>query len=114
MRPNSGPFNVTLDGKTTLHNAVISGAAEFQQVLFNATGLSSDTHELVLTNAGTGTFVDIDYIMFTTGDGDARWVTTASKIFPYGHGLEILFYCYVVQCYTYQFHPRRFVASYYL
>ena len=72
FRPGFGPFNVTLDGRTTSFDAAAPENAELQQVLFNSTGLSSDTHDVVLTNAGIGTVVDIDFIMFTTGDGDSR------------------------------------------
>jgi hypothetical protein len=72
MRPNYGPFNVTLDGKTTSHGAMNSSNADFQQALFSSSSLPSDTHELLLTNTGSGTFVDIDFITFTTGDGDVR------------------------------------------
>lgn len=86
MRPDYGPFNITLDGKATSHSAMTSNNTDFQQVLFSAPTLSSETHELVLTNTGKGTYVDIDFITFTTGDGDGRWVIAFLFIFKFLEG----------------------------
>lgn len=65
---------VTLDGTTTVRNGNANGGPEaFQQLMFSATGLSKDQHQLVLQNKYTTTspsWVDVDYILVTSGDGD--------------------------------------------
>ncbi len=65
---------VTLDGTTTVRNGNANGGPEaFQQLMFSATGLGKDQHQLVLQNKYTTaspSWVDVDYILVTSGDGD--------------------------------------------
>lgn len=74
MREGYGPFNVSLDGQTVTRTAAGPGNGLFQEALFSKTKLSRGTHTLQLVNIGLGTSVDIDFITFTTGDGDDRYV----------------------------------------
>ncbi|KAL5520233.1 hypothetical protein ACEPAG_9446 [Sanghuangporus baumii] len=66
-RPSYGSFNVTLDGQTSIVGA--SGNRDiFQTVLYAVSGLTYVQH-VVAVNC-TGEAFDIDFIKFTTGDGD--------------------------------------------
>lgn len=71
-------YLVTLDGVTHYGNANSNGSTEFfKQLMFSATNLSDDQHQIVLQNnptTVTSSGVDIDYILVTTGDGNATWV----------------------------------------
>ncbi|KAI0783846.1 hypothetical protein BC629DRAFT_529054 [Irpex lacteus] len=75
FRGNHDVYRVTLDGDNTFRNGRSNGSDEFQQVMFSATGLSRDQHELVLKNNYTTTipsYVDVDYVVITSGDGNSQ------------------------------------------
>lgn len=67
-------YSVTLDGTTTLKNGNSNGGPQlFQQLMFSATNLSEDQHQLVLENRYTTpnpSWVDVDYILVTSGNED--------------------------------------------
>lgn len=71
MREGYGSFSISLDGEQTFGNSGASGNGLFKRVLFGRTGIPNDQHTLVLTNNGGGTIVDVDFITFTTGDGNS-------------------------------------------
>ncbi|KAL5525395.1 hypothetical protein ACEPAF_9265 [Sanghuangporus sanghuang] len=66
-RPSYGSFNVALDGQTSIVDAS-GNRAIFQTALYAVSGLTSVQH--VVTVNCTGEAFDIDFIKFTTGDGD--------------------------------------------
>ncbi|KAI0091114.1 hypothetical protein BDY19DRAFT_886314 [Irpex rosettiformis] len=73
FRGNHDQYSVTLDGTTTVKNGYSNGE-KFQQLMFSATNLNNVQHQLVLKNTYTTTgpsWVDVDYILVTSGDGDA-------------------------------------------
>jgi hypothetical protein len=68
-RANHGRFTVTLDGDTKTASG-FSSQDIFQQLLFSKTDLPLANHTLTITNGDTNDQdVDIDYLVFTTGDG---------------------------------------------
>jgi hypothetical protein len=77
-------FAATLDGNTTVGNGFAPEPGLFQQILFSQTGLQSEYHMLVMTDTSTRNdrpFLDIDYVEFTTGDGDHRFTKTCPIAF---------------------------------
>jgi hypothetical protein len=72
LRVNHGDFTVTVDG-TTVTGSGFADPIAFQQPLFGQGNLPYGTHHVVLENAFVNDliFVDLDYIMITTGDGSA-------------------------------------------
>jgi hypothetical protein len=83
LRINHGGFNVTVDGVTTTGMS-FGNPFVFQALLFGQGNLPYGKHEVVFTNAfGTGTaplFVDLDFVVITTGDGDDRYVMKKRRI----------------------------------
>lgn len=70
---SQGSFDVSVDGQVTTVDST-STRNNYQKILFVAQGLAVGQHNLTI--AATGSPFDIDYIKFTTGDGDSRcaWV----------------------------------------
>jgi hypothetical protein len=55
----------------------LSGAASpdvFEQLLYGNGSLPYGQHTVTLANAGAPGYVDLDYVVITTGDNDARSV----------------------------------------
>ncbi|EKM58539.1 uncharacterized protein PHACADRAFT_252958 [Phanerochaete carnosa HHB-10118-sp] len=76
-RPNHDVYAVTIDGATTTANGY-SGSANiniFNATLFSQTGLdTSEQHQIALQNkysTSTPAYVDLDYVIITSGDGNA-------------------------------------------
>lgn len=70
MRPNYGEYTVAIDGQATSGNAN-SDNPLFQQLLGGQSGLPMGSHTAILTNTGSGSFVDIDSIIFQTQIGSS-------------------------------------------
>jgi hypothetical protein len=74
-RSTHGAYAVSVDGNVT-HGNGTSAVSEFQQLLFADAGLPYGEHHVVLTNDYTDTthptFFDIDSVVITMGDGDAK------------------------------------------
>lgn len=66
----------TLDGVTTIGNGNSNSSGNiFQHSIFSASRLSNDQHTLILQNKYSTTvpsWVDVDYIVVTSGDGNAQ------------------------------------------
>jgi len=78
-RTNHGRFTVTLDNATTPLDGNTPPPDQFQQTLFSKAGLPLANHTLTITNGDTaGQFVDIDYLVFTTGDGKSDAPTNST------------------------------------
>ncbi|KAI0091112.1 hypothetical protein BDY19DRAFT_683874 [Irpex rosettiformis] len=77
--PNHDAYTVTLDRQSTTYNGSSgAGPALFQQLMFSATDLSTEeSHTLTVENNYTTSmaWVDIDFIVITSGDGN-----TASQL----------------------------------
>jgi hypothetical protein len=46
----------------------------FEQLLYGNGSLPYGQHTVTLANAGAPGYVDLDYVVITTGDNDARFV----------------------------------------
>ncbi|KAK8853189.1 hypothetical protein IAR55_003891 [Kwoniella newhampshirensis] len=79
-RPNHGRYSTQLDGGDVLYQDGSSTQAQFQTVLFQASGLSSETeHTVVITNSPTvpagfnsNSWFDIDFAVITTSTPISR------------------------------------------
>lgn len=69
-RPDYGPYNISIDGHSVSGNAQ-SQELSFQQLLGGRSGLSNGPHTAVFTNTGSGSFIDLDSIVFETETGSA-------------------------------------------
>jgi len=67
MRGNHGPFTVDVDGTVFSSNG-FSSTDLFQVPLFQ-TNLQQGTHNITLTNGGNNTFVDIDFVTWSSNIG---------------------------------------------
>ena len=74
-RPTYGPYDISIDGQSVAGSAY-SQNASFQQLLGGRSGLSNGPHTAVLTNAGSGSPIDLDSIVFETQIGSAKCVFT--------------------------------------
>lgn len=83
-RPNHGPFTVTIDNGSPSSFDGLSDPDQFQQLLFSKTDFDLGNHTITVTNGDQqGKFVDIDYIIFTTGDGyDSSYEPVAFQLNP--------------------------------
>lgn len=69
-RPNHGQYTVTIDNGSPSSFDGLSDPDQFQQLLFSKTDFDLGNHTITVTNGDQqGKYVDIDYIIFTTGDG---------------------------------------------
>jgi hypothetical protein len=66
---NHGNYSVLLDGVRKMTGSG-TGDLEFSQSLFNVSDLSSGKHDVVIANDESGTYLDVDYIVVTSGNGD--------------------------------------------
>ncbi|KAI0091115.1 hypothetical protein BDY19DRAFT_991693 [Irpex rosettiformis] len=83
FRSNHDVYVVTLDGDRTVRNGHANGTDEFQQLMFSATNLGANQHDLVLTNNYTtvnASWVDVDYIVVTSGDGKTQTQAHATTL----------------------------------
>jgi hypothetical protein len=73
-RFNHGAYTVTIgqNPAVTLNGAASPNA--FEQLLCVNGSLPYRQHTVMLANAGAPGYVDLDYVMITTGDNDARSV----------------------------------------
>jgi hypothetical protein len=69
-RPNHGNYSVILDGvkKMTGNGAAVDHT--FNQSLVDLSNLPYGKHDVVITN-DESMYLDLDYIVVTSGDGDA-------------------------------------------
>jgi hypothetical protein len=68
---------VSIDGETATTGDGFSDTPAVQQTLFSRTDLNATVeHDVVLTNMGSGdrSFLDLDNIVITLGDGDNTYV----------------------------------------
>ena len=69
-------YTVTLDGQQTTKDGLNTGPPTFQQVMFSAEDLDlGQQHQISLKNtfiSPAAPFVDLDFIIFTDGDGNPR------------------------------------------
>ena len=74
-------YTVTLDGQQTTTDGLNTGPPTFQQLMFGAEGLDlSQHHQISLKNtfqSPAAPFVDLDFIIYTDGDGNPKWVERA-------------------------------------
>jgi hypothetical protein len=73
-RFNHGAYTVTIGQNPTV---ALSGAASpdvFGQLLYGNGSLPYGQHIVTLVNAGAPGYVDLDHVVITTGDDDARSV----------------------------------------
>jgi hypothetical protein len=73
-RFNHGAYTVTIGQNPA---STFSGAASpdvFEQLLYGNGSLSYGQHTVTLANAGARGYVDLDYVVITTEDNDARSV----------------------------------------
>ncbi|PSR81991.1 hypothetical protein PHLCEN_2v6166, partial [Hermanssonia centrifuga] len=78
-RVNHNLYTTTLDGVSTPPVDGQSNGPRFNSSLFNATNLGGNQHQLVLRNtfiSSASPFVDIDYMVITSGDGNAQTQST--------------------------------------
>lgn len=71
---SQGNYQSTLDG-IVQNSSAHADTAIFDAVLFSATDINTAPHQLVLRNApdaSPNTAFDIDYMVITTGDGNAK------------------------------------------
>jgi hypothetical protein len=69
-RSNHGQYTVSLDKNATQSDGYEPDPGQFQQLLYSAENLELANHTLTITNGPVnGLWVDVDYIVFTTGDG---------------------------------------------
>lgn len=75
-RSNHGTYTVVVDGATFAGNTGQSNANLFQQVLFNQSGLTQESHTVSITNTATGNlYVDIDMVVWQTEFSGTQLVT---------------------------------------
>jgi hypothetical protein len=73
-RFNHGAYTVTIGQNPA---ATLSGAASpdvIEQLLYGNGSLPYGQHTVTLPNTGAPGYVDLDYVVITTGDDDARSV----------------------------------------
>ncbi len=73
-RPQYGSYSVSIDGRSVSGNAR-SQHPLFQQLLGGRSGLSNGPHQAVFTNTGSGSFIDLDSIVFETQTGSLEYVS---------------------------------------
>ena len=75
---------VTLDGDVTVRNGNPNSTENlFQQLMYSATDLGKEQHELVLQNkysTSQPSWVDVDFMLVTSGDGDPTYVSLLSSL----------------------------------
>ncbi|KAI0342651.1 hypothetical protein BDW22DRAFT_131485 [Trametopsis cervina] len=73
-RPNHDQYWATLDGVTTIANGNPNSSTNlFNHLMFSASNLGPQQHQLILQNKYQTTgpsWVDVDYILMTSGDGN--------------------------------------------
>jgi len=77
--PTYGPYNISIDGQSVAGNAH-SQNASFQQLLGGQSGLTNGSHTAVITNTGTNSLIDLDWVVFETQIGSANSTITATTI----------------------------------
>lgn len=67
-RANHGLYSITIDGQVV---ATSSGAGneQYQQLLFGTSNLPYGLHHVELTNTAAPSYLDLDFVTITTGDG---------------------------------------------
>jgi hypothetical protein len=73
-RIDHSTYSVTLDGGLVANR---NGAAKedvYQTLLYGNSTLNYGTHHITLANTGAPSFMDLDYIIITTGDGTTESV----------------------------------------
>ncbi|EIN08202.1 hypothetical protein PUNSTDRAFT_52662 [Punctularia strigosozonata HHB-11173 SS5] len=96
-RANHDEYTVTVDGSAAIANG-FNATDDFQTLLWSATDLENEQHQVVLTDTSTRSdrpYVDIDFVVFTLGDGhpetpfqDTTLDDTAWTNITYGDGWE--------------------------
>ncbi|PSS34147.1 hypothetical protein PHLCEN_2v1815 [Hermanssonia centrifuga] len=95
-RDNHDYYTTTLDGMSTTGYGQ-SNTPIFNSSLFSATNLGGQQHRLVLTNTFTtpaDPWVDIDYMVITSGDGNAQtqsadvWLDDGAHNITYSDGWD--------------------------
>jgi hypothetical protein len=71
---NHGTYTVEIDGKVVANNNGY-GNEIYQALLYSKLDLPYALHTVVLTNTGAPSWLDLDFVTITTGDGRPRCVT---------------------------------------
>jgi hypothetical protein len=71
-RRDHGPYSVVVNGTTFHGDGRPAGDDESPAVLYSKSNLPYGLHTVVLTNEGSASFLDLDYVDITTGDGNSR------------------------------------------
>jgi hypothetical protein len=77
-RANHGGYSISIDEQeipSTFNGS--STPEQFQTLLYGNASLSYGEHHVVLTNVEAPRWMDLDYIVITTGDGNMRFVDRA-------------------------------------
>jgi hypothetical protein len=78
-RPNYGTYTFSIDGQTVANGNADSSDPLVNQLLGSQSGLTNGQHTAVLTNTGSTTFIDIDWIQLQTRMGQQRFILIPDK-----------------------------------
>jgi hypothetical protein len=70
-RWNHGSYTVTVDG-VIVQNASGVGDDIYQALLYGISDMEYGLHHIILTNTGAPSYVDLDYVVITIGDGKPK------------------------------------------
>jgi hypothetical protein len=70
---------VSVDGHFTTANGSSPDIDNFQTLLYGTTDLTYGTHEVVLLNSGAPSYLDLDYIVVVSGDGNTTYASPLSS-----------------------------------
>jgi hypothetical protein len=70
-RANHGSYSVSIDGQAVA-NSNGNGDEEYQQLLYGTSTLSYGLHYVEIINTGAPSFLDLDLVNITVGDGKSE------------------------------------------